>query len=85
MSDHQGFFTEQRMNAQAKHVYLLSKGSASGLEKLKEINMNLPPTKGKFTLEKETQCRNIKENNPPQYMLFGFTEMFFLLLFFEGL
>jgi len=32
MSDRQGFFTEHGINAQAKHVYLPSKGSASGLE-----------------------------------------------------
>jgi hypothetical protein len=39
--------------------------------------MNLPPTKGKFTLEKETQRSNLKENNLPQYVLFWFHKFFF--------
>jgi len=85
MTDLQGFFTEQGINAQTNHVYLPSKGSTSGLKNTeKGINTNLPPTKGKFTLEKETQCRNLKENNLPQYVLFC-VQRFFLLLFCEGL
>jgi len=39
--------------------------------------MNLPPTKGKFTLEKETQRSNLKENNLPQYVLLWVHSFFF--------
>jgi len=46
--------------------------------------MNLPPTKGKFALEKETQRSNLKENNLPQYVLFWVHNFFFLIAVLRG-
>ena len=78
--DHQGF-SRNRECTRKHNTFICPQTELHVVWRiLKEINMNLPPTKGKFTSEQETQCRNLEENNLPQYALFWVHRIFFFLI-----